>query len=450
MTRGIAVLGAGLAGLALSGELAEAGVKPDLFEARSDVGGLIRTDRYGDFAMDRLAQAFFTYNQSIVRFFERVVAGRRLVVGRTQRVYRGGRVYLFPPPARRLPEILGTAELARVLADYTAAQLAALVRQPTGHNLLDWASWRFGRRFAEAYLGPYVEKVWGLPPSRVSAEWGVKRIAVMGLFEALRRARRGRRHAHTAHFFYVQGGIGFLTARLAERLAGQGVRLQTGCEVVRLFHRAGKVVAVGLADGREVEADRVVSTLPPGSLVAMLDPPAPEKVVQAAGCLRYRSVVVVQLEISRPQVTDAVLSYFADPDVPFTRMQEPGNKDPSMSPSGRTSLCLEVYCDRGDALWAEPSDALIRRCVDHLAGHGLVQAQDVTGSHVVRLRSASPVFYLGYRADRQRVLDHLAHLANLYLVGRTATYSYRSMDEVLEEAIAVAPLVLRGARHLTA
>jgi phytoene dehydrogenase-like protein len=71
----------------------------------------------------------------------------------------------------------------------------------------------------------------------------------------------------------VKGGLGALTAALADAARGFGARIRTGAAVERLIVRDGSVAGVVLAGGEEIEARAVASAVDPSrTLLDLLDP----------------------------------------------------------------------------------------------------------------------------------------------------------------------------------
>ena len=76
----IAVIGAGIAGLACARELARADAKVTVFERSRGLGGRLGTRRQGNLAFDHGAQFITARSRSFVKYAE--VAGRAGVLGR--------------------------------------------------------------------------------------------------------------------------------------------------------------------------------------------------------------------------------------------------------------------------------------------------------------------------------------------------------------------------------
>jgi phytoene dehydrogenase-like protein len=72
---------------------------------------------------------------------------------------------------------------------------------------------------------------------------------------------------------FIRGGLGALSAALAEAAGRSGATLRTNAEVIRILARDGRAAGVALASGEEIEARAVVSaTDPQRAFLRLLDP----------------------------------------------------------------------------------------------------------------------------------------------------------------------------------
>jgi protoporphyrinogen oxidase len=181
----------------------------------------------------------------------------------------------------------------------------------------------------------------------------------------------------------------------------------------------------------DVTSAQVVSTLPPGVLVRLLDPPAPREVIAASTGLKFRCVVLVTVFIDRPTLTPNATIYFPDPDYPFSRVSEPRNRSPFMAPAGQTSLSIEIPCWHGDTTWNEPDGALIQRCCGLLESSILPRGAAI-GGVVHRLPFAYPVLDLEADDRIACVERYLERFENLKLLGRSARFAYVHLHDLLE------------------
>ncbi len=111
-----------------------------------------------------------------------------LVRSRLSRIFYRRRFFDYPLK-------LNMATLANLGAPYTAAIGASYVaarlnpRRPE-RTLEDFLVNRFGDTLYRTFFKDYTEKVWGVPCSEISAEWGAQRIKGLSITKALGHALR--------------------------------------------------------------------------------------------------------------------------------------------------------------------------------------------------------------------------------------------------------------------
>src|SRR5262249_10729480 len=167
----------------------------------------------------------------------------------------------------------------------------------------EWIVDRFGRRLYRTFFKTYTEKVWGIPCSRIGAEWAAQRIKGLSLRAAIVNALFGTKKQTVKtlvdRFVYPRRGAGELYEKMAAMIAREGGDVRTGSEVVRLRRDGLRIVSADYrdADGgeRELTADFYLSSAPLTELVEQLDPPAPPEVLAASRSLRSRPHISVNL-----------------------------------------------------------------------------------------------------------------------------------------------------------
>src|SRR5436305_13248744 len=118
---GIAVLGAGPAGLTASYVLAKRGVAATVFDADGLVGGIAKTVEFNGYRFDLGGHRFFTKLKPIERLWESMLGDDFLTRPRLSRIYYQGEYYYYPLEARNVVGQLGLAESVRLCASYLAA-----------------------------------------------------------------------------------------------------------------------------------------------------------------------------------------------------------------------------------------------------------------------------------------------------------------------------------------
>ena len=82
---------------------------------------------------------------------------------------------------------LGPVRMARIGLSYARARLRPIANES---SLEDFMVNRFGRELYATFFEDYTEKVWGVPPSRIKADWGAQRIKGLSVSRALAHALR--------------------------------------------------------------------------------------------------------------------------------------------------------------------------------------------------------------------------------------------------------------------
>ena len=129
---------------------------------------------------------------------------------------------------------------------------------------------RFGQVLYETHFRDYTTKLWGLPPTDISADWALERISQLTLWDMVRSLVWPARHTprtHATAFHYPRGGVGTMAQRLAQAIRHSGGTIALNTTVTGLETQDDRVVAVRWVEassgqaGRS-EVDSVISTIP--------------------------------------------------------------------------------------------------------------------------------------------------------------------------------------------
>jgi len=439
----VVVLGAGIAGLSCALELQRRGADAVIVERATSVGGLARTLEHEGHRFDLGGHRFHSNNPAVVAWIRDLLGDELLTVKRRSHIRIGGGLVSYP---LELPDALAAFPLKdslRMALSYLGAQLLHARRKDVSFE--DWVVKRFGHALYDVFFRPYTEKVWGLPCDAISADWASARIGLPDLARAVRQLalpNERRPATSVSEFLYPRHGFGMISLAMERELRRLGADLRLGATPSAVRSGSREIaVDVSSADGSvdTIAADWVVSTIPPPALRSVL-PHGPEPV---EGGLDYRDLLCVFLEIDQPRVSEDHWTYFPDAALTFGRSHEPKNWSEAMGASpDRTSLLLEVFASRGDALWSLADAEIARRCALEMEAISFLPRGRVLSSRVVRVPNAYPVYRIGYRRHVTAFTDLVARHPRLKVCGRTGSFHYMNSDGVLENAFAVADSIL--------
>ncbi len=431
------VLGGGSTGLSLADALSQTGRAVTVIEAADDFGGLVRTHELGGHLFDTGPHGIYCHDQNVQSWFADLLGDALRPIERRSFTLFRGQAVPYPLTIRGALAALSAWESLRVMVE--AGVLRTLRRAlPEDASFEDWATRAFGTTLYRLFFERYTEKVWGLPCRELSAAWVSVHLPANSLLQVLvnRLREKNLPIGFVSRFHYSALGSGHLIAQLVARLRTRPeVELLPATRVTRLARVAGRfeVSLAGGTEGERVAAD-VVSTIPPGVLLGLLEPPPPPPVRDAAQRLRFRNLILVSLVVSRPRVGRANWLYVPDPAVEVARVSEFKNMIASMQDRPDTSLQAEIFCWPNDPVWSAPDDEVVRRAVASLETLGLVRREEVTASRVLRVPHAYPVFDLEFGARMRAIHGYLEGIPGLHLLGRTGAFLYLDQAGCVKQA----------------
>ncbi len=350
---------------------------------------------------------------------------------------------------------------------------SALLPQREEKSLEDFIINRFGKQLYLTFFKSYTEKVWGVPCNEISAEWGAQRIkglSLKGVVVHFLKKTFGRKPSGDIaqkktetslieKFLYPKFGPGQLWEHAAELVRAGGGEIHFGIQIDRI-HIAGNTVASieGVNEAGErvsFPGDYFFSTMPVRDLVRALAPPpakpVPAEVTRVAEGLMYRDFITVGLLASRLAVKEKDGSplkdnwiYIQEPDVVVGRLQIFNNWSPFLvSGADKVWIGLEYFCNDTDDLWKLSDEQMARFAIAEIAKIGILRAEDVEDSHVVRVPKTYPAYFGSY--DRFDVIrNYLDGFQNLFLVGRNGMHKYNNQDHSMLTAMTAVENIVSG------
>ena len=429
------VLGAGPAAFGAVSELTKHGVTDILVVDRnSRVGGLARTEVFGNARFDVGPHRFFTKSEEINRLWHETLGEDFRPVIRLTRIYYHGKFFLYPVKATDVFLKLGPVESARVAFSFASARLG---RGKEDRTFEDWVVRRFGRKLFETFFETYTEKVWGIPCDQIGAEWAAQRIKGLDLLQVVKNAVLGGagRNIKTLveEFDYPVLGAGQMYEVMSEKAQEVGVRVMLDTSVVGYRQEDANIdsVVVEGPDGRrqKVRARHFFNSVPITHFFRMLDPPPPDPTLRAAEALFYREHITVNLLVDGDDLFPDQWIYIHSPDIKMARLANYNNFSKAMvGMEKKSALSAEYFTFQSEDLWQQTDQELIALAQEELALMGLVDKNAVEGSWVVRETESYPTYYLGFEEPYQVLKSHLDGFANLSPIGRGGMYKYNNQD----------------------
>jgi protoporphyrinogen oxidase len=402
-----------------------------------------------------------------------------LIRPRKSRIYYLRKFFDYPITLTAMTlKNLGLVRTFRVGISYMKSQVSQIAPEK---SLEDFLINRFGRQLYLTFFKSYTEKVWGTPCDEISAEWGAQRIKGLSLTTAVKHflkkafrgktkggdlAQKGTDTSLIERFMYPKFGPGQLWEHVADLIREGGGEIHMGWKVDRIItkrgdpntHTARQIVAIEAAniagERRRFEGDYFFSTMPMRELISAMDPgevEIPENVREVSAGLQYRDFITVGLLVDRLKVKEPdggllkdTWIYVQEPDVVLGRLQIFNNWSPYLvADPTKVWIGLEYFCYDTDELWKMPDEELKKFAIAEVAKIGILNAEDVSDGHVVRVPKTYPAYFGTY--DRfEELREFTDGFENLYLVGRNGMHKYNNQDHSMLTAMTAVDGIVAG------
>lgn len=425
----IAVLGAGLAGLSAAEELVRRGHEVVVVEKEVFAGGLAATVSRGGFHYDLGPHRFHTANDLILDFVRGLPGINLMELERVSRLRLLDRYFDYP---LSLGNVLSRMPLhcgAGMMLSFLAEKVRGLYSPREQKSFEGWVLSRFGRKLYELYLAPYNKKLWGMEPSKLSADWASQRITVPSLAGLIRETILPSKvtvRSLVSTFHYPAGGIGEISRGIVSRITDLGGTLLFSAEPTELV-RTASGWRISLPDSH-IDCDKVINTIPVNRFTELLGSILPDDVHRSAAKLNFRALVFLTILLDRDTGPLDHWIYTSEDRYLFNRLSIPGNFDSSVP----SQVVFEYSCVEGDEVWNMAQADLLRSTVPGAEHLGLFKAEMVLGADVSRCSHAYPVYDLNYAENAARVLDTIEEIPDCVTCGRQGLFRYNNMDHSIE------------------
>lgn len=455
-TREVVVIGAGIAGLACAHRLKQLGVDVVLLESSDRVGGVMRTDRVGEFMIERGPNSS-QGTEEVLMLVEELGISDDLVEGDPKApayVYFNKQLHAVPsgPGAFIKSNLLSARGKLRILLE----PFVGVRRSSEEESVAAFARRRIGREAAERMVAPFVSGVYAGDPESLSVQAAFPKLTnletgygglIRGTIAKAREARRAKKSASAVldkaaptrrRLVSFREGMGFLPETLAARLgedmvtgvADCGLQIADSREFAVDFSRAGNRAKIN---------SKHVILATPSSVASSLVAPVSNELSLLLSEIQYPPLSIVYLAYEKSAIRTPLdgFGFLVAPAEGLNILGCVWNSSlfDGRAPQGTALLTVFVGGARNPQA-ARLTDADLVS----VAHSELQQALGITSEPqlvaITRYDRAIPQYNLGHAARVQKVESLLKEIPGLNLIGN---YLHGvSTGDVIKEAERVA------------
>jgi protoporphyrinogen oxidase len=351
----IAIIGAGIAGLAAAYDLNRAGRRVTVYEAAAEAGGLAAGFKapHWDWTLEKFYHHWFASDRAMLGFIEELGWTGQVLFPRPYTVvYYDGRFEPLDSPVEAVKFALRHFPLADV-ARFGSAM--AFLKLTTNWQALEkvtadaWMREKVGDRVYNALWRPLLVGKFGEENYRtVNMAWMWARL-----------------HSRTTRLGTFQGGFQAFVDMLAALLRERGVEIRLGTPVTGIRTVEGGGLRVATAEGDRVH-DAVISTSSP-ALMAKLAPDLPENYAASLTALKSMGAVVLVVTLRQRMTEYYWHSLPKEAGFPFLALVEHTNyMDPAHYGGDHIIYCGD-YLEPGHEYFGLSKEELLERYLPGIA-----------------------------------------------------------------------------------
>jgi protoporphyrinogen oxidase len=484
------IIGAGPAGLTVALELLKrTDIHPIIIEKESVVGGLSRTVHHKGNRMDIGGHRFFSKSDEIMKWWTEILPILKedrdisdlykeknlrlakknipskqknvfLIRKRLSRIFYRKKLYSYPISLSfSTIKNLGFVQLIMIMYSYF---LAFLFPKKPEKTLEDFLINKFGRHLYITFFKEYTEKVWGVPCSKISSEWGEQRIKglsittlfwhqIKKLFSFSSSPHITQKQTQTSlieRFLYPPFGPGQLWEKVKKEIFHKGGDILFLQEIQLLHTHNNHITSITIKDKKTKKEktfslDYLFSSAPLPEFIEKIQN-VPKKIKTLSKDLQYRDFITIGIlckKFTLPEKHNVKIKdnwiYIQEPNIKMGRIQIFNNWSPFLvkNPEKYTWIGLEYFTQKNDSFWSMSDKHLFEFAKKELSEMNMVQGRDILDKKIVRVEKAYPSYFGKGYENFETLRKFLLSLENFYPIGRNGMHRYNNQDHSMLSAI---------------
>lgn len=423
----IAILGAGISGLAAAYYLSESGNKVIVIEKSDMIGGSAAGFQHKDFILDYGPHKLYTELPGIMEEIRKVTP--LLKIKKKNSIFLKGRYFDFP---LSIKQVAFRIPLTAVNSGFDMVAKTICKRPDDSYE--NFLINRFGKTLYSLAFRDYAEKVWNSDPKELDRELAKKRVAVSSIFALIKSILfKDTKKISAEYFYYPPYGIIQLIESLKKRIIGNNGKILLNSKISKINLKGNSIDSIKIGN-KTLKVDYLISTVPLDDFISLIN--APEHISDSASGLKYQKLNIIYFILDKERALKDCWVFFPEKKFIFQRISEQKAFSPHTSPKGKTVLMVETT--------KEADEELIKKIIRQLESIGALKQEEIEEYFVKSYQKAYPIYKKGFSQILDPVIEYLESIQNLYTIGRQGLFNYNNMDQCWDMAMKTADQIENG------
>ena len=301
-------------------------------------------------------------------------------------------------------------------------------------NMLQFFLKTFGEGITNTYLRPYNEKIWKFDPSFMDTQM-VERIPKPPKEDILKSANGETidGYLHQLYFTYPKkGGTEALIKAFISKLNDK-VKIHANNKILNVKKQGNKFLVT--TSKKEYICDKIVSTIPANEFCHIYeDKNKPQEILNIADNLKYNSIAICIVNVSKDYAGDNYAFMIADKNVKFHRISKLDFMGEHYHINGTATYMAEITYRKNDLNDRATDAELTQKVIEGLKTIGFIDSEkDVNFTDLKRFEYAYVIYDLKHRENMDKIKKYFT-TQDIYLNGRFGSFEYLNMDAIIRQS----------------
>lgn len=301
-------------------------------------------------------------------------------------------------------------------------------------NMLQFFLKTFGEGITNIYLRPYNEKIWKFDPSFMDTQM-VERIPKPPKEDILKSANGETidGYLHQLYFTYPKkGGTEALIKAFISKLSDK-VKIHANNKILNVKKQGNKFLIT--TSKKEYICDKIVSTIPANEFCHIYeDKNKPQEILNIADNLKYNSIAICIVNVSKDYAGDNYAFMIADKNVKFHRISKLDFMGEHYHINGTATYMAEITYRKNDLNDRATDAELTQKVIEGLKTIGFIDSEkDVNFTDLKRFEYAYVIYDLKHRENMDKIKKYFT-TQDIYLNGRFGSFEYLNMDAIIRQS----------------